>query len=289
MMAEEALRARADIPEVPDDEPEGAAALRTLCPARHDLQRFVVPWSGDFICDRCLQDIDRGGIMWSCRCCIYDVCDGCSIEGLGCHGVALHSVAGASPSSCSRRIAVGQADLVARHASRHTRPGPGRCFAYRFDMRPGGCESRPGASVREEDLSAGKLRQLVEALREELGGAAAKDRPPQCGEQGSTSIEGALSERRHSTATSAEQSVQRFDVPPAELDEEWALRTVNATTAELSRLMGQVQRAPREEKKVLLTKVALVEASGEYVAALQHLRQEPPRYHTDPLGGSVLV
>mmetsp|Transcript_16903 Transcript_16903/g.48257 ORF Transcript_16903/g.48257 Transcript_16903/m.48257 type:complete len:253 (-) Transcript_16903:164-922(-) len=222
---------------VPDDEPSGAGALKTLCPARHDVQRFVVPWSGDFTCDRCLKASAAGCIMWSCRCCGYDLCDACSY-------------AGPPYGSCLQ-----QTPTKARLAS----PRPlwaSKCYAYRFDVSP----SRRDCKA---ELAPSQLRALVQAVREELAAGEAPARP----------------------------APEEAGPGPGAVSQEWALRTVDATTAELSRLMARVQAAPRQEKAALLAQAALVEASGEYALALAHLQREPPEraaIGTDPLGGTVV-
>jgi len=246
-------------PPVPDDEHSGAAALRTLCPARHDLQRFEVPWSGDFTCDRCLRDIPLGEVMWSCRCCSYDICDACSCEG---YCSELHGMKACS-SGCHRRprqTASWDSSIKASLDGQHSSGGQ-RLAYYHFD-------TRPGSPADEADIAPPQLRWFVQAVWERLAMTAERERGP-CGRRGDR---------------------EDAEAGPPEVSQEWALRTVNATAAEVSRLMTKVHRVPREEKKALIAQAALLETSREYTVALERLRRDPPprAAEIDPLGGTTV-
>jgi len=237
--------------EVPEDEPCGAAALRTLCPARHDLQRFTVPWSGDFTCDRCQEDIAQGAVMWSCRCCNRDVCEACSCEGIY-----------AWPRACSS----GCQPLFERAAN----------WNSHNQADAGATASRPwsrAAALQAEDLG---------------GERAALPQAPPRGHRscGAARPAGAVALPRQRDTGGNEKFALRL----AEISQDWAVDTVSATTAEVSRLMAKVKEAPRDQKKVLITQATSLEASWEYVVALQHLQQEPPLRTTgvDPLGGVMV-
>jgi len=257
--------------QAPDDEPTGSAALRMLCPTRHDLQRFVVPWSGDFTCDSCGQEMPMGDVMWNCRSCGDDLCDSCF-----CGGVGKAADGEASPSRWCRGSR--PVPTPAHHkllmnwdyygeASDDELAVSCNFCNYRFDQSP-------DANLYKAALDNRQLCLFVQALREELLGGAPRK----------TSRARPAHERTPEAATlRATPDTSCY----FRMDQDLALRIVNATTAKVSRLMAKVQDMSADEKKVLIAQATKLETSSEYIAALQYLQRDPPCQilGVDPLGG----
>merc|ERR1712217_583357 len=58
-------------------------ATACRCPNGHSLERFVAPHDS-FVCDACDKTQAKGGILWGCRQCNFDLCTPCFCRSFQC-------------------------------------------------------------------------------------------------------------------------------------------------------------------------------------------------------------
>jgi len=250
-----------------------AEPRQRTCSKGHALQSYTVPWSGDFSCDKCGEDFPVGSIVWTCPGCHSDLCNSCSgggddeelprcPGGHDCGRFALEPGTYTS-ASCSRCL---KADL-ARSCSHFF-----RCGACQYDLCPDCAHS-----------SSIGLTSQMQALMQALSLAQEQDQMVAAKLPESVVLQSA----EHAAKLDAvDLQLLSEGHDSMEVGLEYAIRTVNATTTELSRIMAEVQVAPTGTKQALLAEAEALQRSEEYQRARRMLESlNPDVVGVDPFGG----
>jgi len=243
------------------------------CPRGHSLQRFVVPWTGDFSCEACGQEVSEGSALFSCRVCGYDMCASCS-------GMRSLLPVGPSPDGVDRVTCPGGHELRRLTTDPPGYRWPAVCSSCKRPNLAKSCSYFLHCSICRHDICPACAQVFMQTLADERSGAATSRGAPH--NEALTSLgpvklrflseDGAASTHEHSQAA---------------VDE--AARIVDSISTEIATVMAMAQAAPAQEKPALLERAQSLQTCGEYVAALRVLENKRSSVGLDPLGGVLLA
>lgn len=249
-----------------------AEPFQRTCPKGHALQSYTVPWSGDFSCDKCGEEFGVGAAVWTCEGCHYDLCNACS-------GGGDEELPSCPSGHACKRFALEPGDYTSASCSRCLKADLARSCAHFF--RCGACQYDvcPDCTDPSKVRDAARMQALMQAL------ALAQEQAQMVARRPPESM--VLQSAEHAAQLDAvDLHLLREGRDSAEVGVEAAIRIVNATSTELSRIMGDVQVAPTGAKQALLAEAEALERSEEYLRARRLLQSlSPSVFGVDPFGG----